>query len=735
MVQDEHRDRYGRRIAVAVVLTTMIAALVGFAQSAALRTHDKADARAETNGALALEAAAVNRGRAQVQIDRFNLLTQQIRAANNATAFGQFGTGSEATRLEAARWGSIASQTEADTVTIAKSQGIAFICAPSFQKHCTKTDASYSPEQDPSFPQRFMQQSQWSAYYLTALRDAANQEADDAEAKFVHYAAALTMLAVAVFLFGYSLTPQGRSHRRLFSVFAIGFVSFASVWSLFQGLTPVSHPSDQAARDFANGEVQLDTGNYRVAITDFDQTLKLRPRFVDAYYDRAQAEFGAGFPQVSTDATSEPTTAGQATIPSVAAIQAAVGDDEQARGDGSDSATLLGDLGKDLFYLGVIKHSASDLEQSHKFLVDSVDQLNTESNVTSLLADAYLRMAEDDLVLGNPGSGREYDLARSELTQPTVSGEQTVATSLTDLSLIQLFHPALASKVVALNQQMVATGEANAQTPTGDAPSAHDRVQLGGITAEPDPGHALYTISKVGTFDPRRDVMSVQWEYKDPLHGEWAVLPQISGAVQKGGLLNAQTLLVSNNISYVSDSEPATCLPPGQYRVQLYVNGYLAGSATATGSWSPLHAVRFSDVDGAMCVPNGWVALPDASAGTGGYLEQNGKGGAVIFSIPEAAVAPIANDQSALAGVMQAALGGFSGPGNFLPTLKQLDKPQDTPFFMSSNNGQEQDWSYQNGGVLSGVGTSSNGEVYIGIAWGPPSGNLQNELFLSLSPT
>ncbi len=177
----EERGNYGRLIAVAVVVTTLIGALVAFAQASALRTHDQADARAERYGALALSAAAVNRGQAETQIDRFNLLTQQVRQADNATLFQQYGTSSKATQLTAARWNLVASQTESDTAAIAASQGIPYICSPTIQKTCSTTDASFSPEQDPLFPNRYMQQSQYDAYRLTALRDGANQQADDAE--------------------------------------------------------------------------------------------------------------------------------------------------------------------------------------------------------------------------------------------------------------------------------------------------------------------------------------------------------------------------------------------------------------------------------------------------------------------------------------------------------------------------------------------------------------------------
>src|SRR5207302_6177287 len=133
---------------------------------------------------LALNAAAVSRGKAETEIDRFNLLVQQVREADAASLFQQWGTASTATHLRAVRWDNIAKQTESDTKSIASSQGIPFICSPTIQKQCSSTGSSFSPEQDPQFPNRFMQHSQWAAYRLTALRDAANQQADGAESKF-----------------------------------------------------------------------------------------------------------------------------------------------------------------------------------------------------------------------------------------------------------------------------------------------------------------------------------------------------------------------------------------------------------------------------------------------------------------------------------------------------------------------------------------------------------------------
>ena len=418
-----------------------------------------------------------------------------------------------------------------------------------------------------------MQQGQRTAYELTALRDASNQASDDAEAQFVHYAAALTMLAVAVFLFGYSLTPQGRIRRLLYSRVAGGLVLVAGGWALVQALSPVTTPPAAAASAFANGEVALNDGNYRTAISAFNRVLAISPRFVDAYYDRAQAEFGAGFPRTGTGPAALPTTAGPVTIPTAAALAAAIHDDERAHDEGSESATLLLDLGRNLLYRGLIKRSQGDLRASHDYLSEGVAELKAQENVTTLLAAADLWMAEDDLALGAPATDRDYRVAETALQARDVPKETTVAAALTDLSLIKTSYPRLAARVAAIAPQIVAAGETGASTPSGGTASSQQPVPMGAISAQPDPGHALYTIGKPGAFDPGRDVVSAQWAYKDPLHGEWAVLPEISGPVGRGGLVSTDPGYASNNVSYVSSSDPATCLPRGQYRVELYVNG------------------------------------------------------------------------------------------------------------------------------------------------------------------
>jgi hypothetical protein len=742
----QEHGRYGRLIAVAVVLTTLVAALVAFAQASALRTHDQADARAESDGALALSTAAIGRGKADAQIARFNLLTQQFRQADAASLFQQWGTASPQTHLAAVRWQDIAKQTESDTSAIAASEHIPFICSPTLQTNCSATNASYSPEQDPQFPNRYMQRSQWPAYYKTAQRDAANEQADDAESKFVNYAAALTMLAVAVFLFGYSLTPQGQARRILYSRVAGVFVLVAGLWALVQVLTPISAPPNAAATAFADGKVAANDLNDPAAIADFNRAIALRPKFVDAYIERAAVEYDVGVPHMGTGANALPTTAGPATIPTTAAIERATSDLEQAHSDGSTSGTLFANLAGELTYRGLLTSNNSDLSQSRSYAEQAIDELQTQTNVAGLLADTYFVLAEDDLALGNSQATAEYRAADVQLRNPTINDEYTVAAALTDLSLIETQRPSLAARADAIKQEIVAQGEITYPakgkpfeiTPNGYLPRkdfASHVVHLGGVKASPDPGHALFYFSQPGGFNPTYDLLSAQWEYQDPVHHEWAVLPEISGPLTKGQLISfGNGFYASNNPSYVSGSTPATCLPQGKYRVQLFVDGRLAGTATASSNWPSLHAVRFSEVDGAMCVPQGWEPFPNLGPGAGGYVAGDHSAGAFIVGIPSSAATVLATDKLGQANVMNAYVRGFaSGKSGLFPGIQPRSTPQPTNFFMSSTDGQKRFWTYDQGYIYSGVGLASNGEIYLGIAWAHEN-QTANNLFLSLSP-
>jgi len=730
---EHHHDRHGRLIAVAIVLTTLAAALVAYAQAAALRTHDEADARAERNGALALSAAAIANDESRAQVDRFDLLQSEERRADNAALFEQYGAGSAATKLEAARWTQIAHQTYADTRAIAKSEGLPYICSPSHDAPCPAANGFYSPEQDPNFPIRYQQNALFQSYRLSALRDAANQAADNGEAQFVHYAAALTMLAVGVFLFGYALTPQGRARRTLFVRAASGFVVVACGWALFHALEHGSTPPDSAATAFANGEVATNDYQYGQAVADYDRAIKLSPKFVTALFHRATAEYVLGVPHSTLGSTTLPAPAGPVTVPSVQAIDKAAADDARARDQGSTSPTLLANLGADLLYRGLLRHDSNDLRQSLDVSRQAALALAQQNQSANDLVNARFDIAEAELALGD-SYARDYQLAEHSLQATDVDTESGVGAALTDLDLIRVTHPALASQVATLDGQVVASVQFGpvALTPNGDLPAkGRPPIRFTGVQLQPDPGHMLYTIKGPGSFNPSDDVLSAQWQYKDPVNGEWAVLPEISGPVAKGGLLPAGPGYSSSNPSYVSLSTPATCLPAGQYKVDLYVNGQLAGSATTPGNWPTLQAARFRQVDAAICAPPNWQPLSVSSTpGADGYFTANASAGVVVFTIPGAALGSAQANPAALAFLMRKVVAGFAS--SVLPGLVPKGPDQATSFFMNFSDGRFQDWTFNGGKLISGVGMSPSGEIYVGLSYGPASVDVA-DLFLSIS--
>jgi hypothetical protein len=521
------------------------------------------------------------------------------------------------------------------------------------------------------------------------------------------------------------------------------FVLVAGLWALVQVLMPITTPPGAAARAFANGKVAANELDDPLAIGDFNRALALRPKFVDAYIQRAAVEYDQGIPHLGTGPNALPTTAGADTIPSVAALDRATADLEHAHDDGSTAATLFEDLSIDLTYRGLLTNNNADLTQSRDHAERAIKKVRDQSDAGTLLSNLYFQVAEDDLALGRAEATQEWRTARAQMRNADVATEYIVGPALTDLSLIETERPKLTGRVDALKEAIVSEGEITypskakpyETTPGGYLPRKDfitHVVHLGGVKASPDPGHALFYFTQANGFNPTYDLLSAQWEYQDPVHHEWAVLPEISGPIEKGQLVPFPGgLYASNNPSYVSETSPATCLPQGRYRVQLFVNGHLAGTATASSDWPSLHAVHFSEVDGAMCAGQGWVPFQGGGPGGGGYTAHDLSAGASIISIPTSAAPYLVGNNSGQADVMNSYMKGFSG--KLFPGIRAQTGVQHTNFFMSSTNGQKRFWSYNSGYVYSGVGESSNGQIYIGLAWAKQN-QTAYDLFLSLSP-
>jgi tetratricopeptide (TPR) repeat protein len=159
---------------------------------------------------------------------------------------------------------------------------------------------------DPDFPYDFFAKRASGGTYLEAKSNAYNDVSDQWSRLVDAYTAILTMIAVALFLFGSAYVLYGRN-RIFFTVLGGLLVGTGLVWGGGLAITrEPGTPSGAAASDYANGVTAMDEvatpAGYEVAIDDFTDAIKLRPDYALAYAERAAAEafrgseaLGAGF--------------------------------------------------------------------------------------------------------------------------------------------------------------------------------------------------------------------------------------------------------------------------------------------------------------------------------------------------------------------------------------------------------------------------------------------------------
>jgi hypothetical protein len=440
----EAERKPGRLVAVMTVLVTLAAAATGYLQATALREHAESAVRAERLAALAVDVAAGSNEEAQVQIDRYRTLREQQLQARQSPG------------LESARWTRIAQTTARETRAIARTQLIAagcsaetaecggrplpVICSPRLDGRACGPGAQFSPERDAWFPNRYEQAAQWEGYRLLGLREAANQQADAAEGRFAHLAAALTMLVVAVFLFGYSLTPQGRERRVLFSGVATAFALVGLGWAIFHGLRGTERPPASAAVAFADGEVALHEHDYGSAVAHLKRAIADWPQAVTAYADLGQAQFIKNEGELS----------GLMSLPRKRSLQAAIADDSKAMENGSESPTVAADKGGSLLFLGLLTHDDGQIREARALSADAAERFEEQReegrHPGRYLVTSRYTVAEADLALGSPGAKSEYcEAIRTmlALAQEVPVDGMIVPAAHIDLRAIVHAHPGL----------------------------------------------------------------------------------------------------------------------------------------------------------------------------------------------------------------------------------------------------------------------------------------------------
>jgi tetratricopeptide (TPR) repeat protein len=602
----EVKDAFTRTVMILMAVATLAGGVVEFLHSRAAVQGDHAGREAHQFGIQAMAALVRADHTAQAEYEKFALAAEERTRRWNTLQekylplINRLPANSRPADLEIARLSGLAKRME--------------------QLSEIAPDGRYAPAQDPTFPDRFFASKQFAYWTVWARQDAANEEFVAWKKQQSHYTTVLTLYAAALYLFGLSLAIQRPIRRQLAYVAAalVAIGSGAAVWAVLTSPAQMSEAAAGAyATDYAAGKQAFATAHeragYELAKQHFTKAINLRKTFAQAYQDRAAASFEAGAPQ----------HVGLPGVTDLASLQAAEEDERAALRLGLRNSDLLLSHGNNLLLLAL----EGDPSQAPARLRASVADTRQAIELDPGYPLPYYTLAAAYLANQDFARARETFTRAVKLTLAKEDGDikftrahqqRFVSAALTNLESVLRSRAKLvtatvlpdtlvcevqAMKVfivgsVAMNQPqaMPAPGKCSPARPTYDA---HAVVLPVG----------LVWWAKLGRFDSHRDFVSFQWYYRDPVLQRWMALPNVSLLrTATIGKVSTRPEIFYERTTYLIATAPPTCVPGGEFRVDLYVRGQYAGSGIqkTPPSFAGMSAVMRRDLNAAFCVPKAW---------------------------------------------------------------------------------------------------------------------------------
>ncbi len=691
---DELRDSFARRIAVAIAVATLLAAIVGFLQNEASTANSTAALKAQRYAIEATQALVLAQEHARVQVEGWAISLEQRIQASNISQQLLYAPDAEASMLKTqeATWTSLADRTE-------QLSGIA-------------RDSPDGPVKDPTFPSRLLESSSRDAYRLQALQDAANEVGGLWSNQATAYTAVLAILAVALYLLGFSLTMRVRRAKRLFAVVGVALIVAAAGWTATGLAASPRTASDEAADAYAQGLVEMrtayDQAGLAAAEASLTRAIELRPTFARAFLARADVRFRIGSPQQQ----------GFLSVVTDDALRRSTDDLAQAASLGLDDITLLWDMGFQRFLEGLREGGGAHLDESialtRRVIGRTADNPVPRFNLgVALLAAGRIDEARTAYA---DGIARVLflDVAAGTRRDNPYAEMQYVAGALTDLGILVGARPDLAPIVTELRSTIigsVARGAIDPGLPGGA------NVTVGRLAADVFPAIVQWR-GDLANFDDTKEALTIVWSRREAGGGDWAVMPEVSS------LDATPTENVDPSVGtyfhldrYIGTTSPPQCLPDGTYRVELFVDGRPIGSAEATAASGHFEAFAAADLGGALCRPSDWKPDPGSTLGTAaGYVGPNDDRGVGLIHLQ----APTALGDPATLSVemMDAAVKGLSGSLPGPATYDEAEGTQDR-YFMGLDGSRWRWYDYPGGYVRVGAGIDPSGGVYVGYVFGP----------------
>jgi tetratricopeptide (TPR) repeat protein len=258
------------------------------------------------------------------------------------------------------------------------------------------------------------------------------------DAKASVYIAHLTLLAVALALFGLALATSGFV-RYIFAGAGLVIVGAAVIWATATYTQPITSINDQAVDDYAKGYGLEDGGNYDDAITAFSDALSIQPNYTDAlflrsftYYTQAKNAYSNAFYQDEKGQSNDAQANYQLYT---SKLEDTAKDLEAARAAGRDDFLVDNNLGFTYYLLGRF----DDAVQMDRHILDKDPTLvNTRLNLgLALLAQGNDAAAELEYNTAIARTSDQINNARDK--GQTVSSDIWYSLDLSTSKLFDLF--------------------------------------------------------------------------------------------------------------------------------------------------------------------------------------------------------------------------------------------------------------------------------------------------------
>jgi tetratricopeptide (TPR) repeat protein len=420
---------------------------------------------------------------------------------------------------------------------------------------------------------------------ITALTEkfvAASNVKDAWDAKANTYIMHLTLLAVALFMFGLSITLSTPVTRKVF----VGAGTLATLvavgWAASITLQPVPDRREQgnAIDAYARGCGLAYQSRWDEAIVAFDEAVQASPDYAAAYAQRAEARSSTGDN-----------------------VKAAA-DFERARANGDESTTTLGNLAWTYYLLGRFDDA---IKLNRDVLAKSPDELWVRFNLAvTLLAAGQIDAAQTEYRGGMDQSARQVAQAKAAQEEPPYLlwwSLDMAALDLDDLTktIAQKEGTPPPDKIVGPDQARAAAQdfiaqlkslsvglEFNGQPPSGPLTATISPFQFGEAVLDSD-GNPTNEVTTAEEFAYGTQEVLVVFDYAGMTDGQETIIKVfIDGEEDPSWRLIAPWELGASGTAQkpLSLSYSDTfVLASGEYEVDLFVDGQLAqrGKFTVLG--------------------------------------------------------------------------------------------------------------------------------------------------------